>query len=68
MLTYLEQLEARAKQIGVDLIDVGQRAGTAKTTIQRWRRFELFPREETARLLMDEMSVIEREKAREKAA
>lgn len=68
MLTYLDQLEARAKEVGHDLIEVGQRAGVAKTTIQRWRHGELSPREDTARLLFDEMDLIEREKSRGRAA
>lgn len=50
--TYLAQLEAAAANAGVDLAEVCRLEGVAATTLQRWRKSEVHPREATAHALL----------------
>ena len=53
--TYLDQLDQEAARVGVDLSAACARAGVAATTLQRWRRGEVSPREGTAKLVLAEI-------------
>ena len=59
LIPYLDQLEVRAAELGLDLADVCAAEGVAPTTLARWRKGEATCREGTARALfrrMDEMA------------
>ena len=59
LIPYLDQLEVRAAELGLDLADVCAAEGVAPTTLARWRKGEGNCREGTARALfgrMDEMA------------
>lgn len=53
--TYLDQLEREAEHAGVDLAEACALAGVAKTTLQRWRKGEVFPREGTAKAIIEKI-------------
>lgn len=52
MLTYLEQLEAKASVCRVPLEAACKAEGVAATTLLRWRKGQTHPREDTTRALI----------------
>jgi ribulose-phosphate 3-epimerase len=52
---YLDQLEVRAAELGLELADVCAAEGVALTTLARWRKGEATCREGTARALFGRM-------------
>ena len=55
LFPYLDQLEVRAAELGLDLADVCAAEGVAPTTLARWRKGEATCREGTARALFGRM-------------
>ena len=55
LIPYLDQLEVRAAELGLDLADVCAAEGVALTTLARWRKGEATCREGTARALFRRM-------------
>ena len=55
LIPYLDQLEVRAAELGLDLADVCAAEGVAPTTLARWRKGEATCREGTARALFGRM-------------
>lgn len=69
LVPYLDQLEAACREHGIDLIDVCRAEGVADTTLLRWRKGEAFPREGTAKALIERITSLASERAHaEKAA
>jgi transposase-like protein len=69
--TYLAQLDQEAHEAGVDLSEACERAGIASTTLQRWRRGDVSPREATAKAVIAEIHALRMARAQpasEKAA
>ncbi len=50
--TYLDQIERAARDAGVNLAEACRREGIAATTLMRWRKGEVSPREATAQALL----------------
>ncbi len=63
MMSYLEQLEDRCRQVGLDLADVCEQEGVAATTLARWRKGEATCREGTVRRLFDRIDAVLEENA-----
>lgn len=59
MKSYLQQLEERAAEVGVDLVSVCEAEGVALTTFRRWRNGQTTPREKTAERLFKRMDNIQ---------
>ncbi len=55
LIAYLDQLEVRAAELGLDLADVCAAERVALTTLARWRKGEATCREGTARALFGRM-------------
>lgn len=53
MLTYLQQIQACADDLGVDLREACKAEGIALTTLMRWHKGQAYPREQTARALIE---------------
>lgn len=53
--TYFDQLQREADRAGVDLSQACSRAGIAATTLQRWKRGEVSPREATAKAIIEKI-------------
>ena len=51
LTTYLEQLDRRAAELGLNLEEVCAQEGVAATTVARWRKGEATCREGTAEKL-----------------
>lgn len=66
--SYLDQLERKASENGVDLADACRSEGIARTTLFRWRKGDAFPREATAAAIMRRIERMVRERATEDAA
>ena len=58
VVTYLDQLDERASELGVDLKRVCELEGVAATTLARWRKGEATCREETAHRLFARMDAM----------
>jgi hypothetical protein len=56
--TYLDQLERRAADIGVDLADVCKATGVAATTLARARQGKTSFTESTARKMFEHMEIL----------
>ena len=59
MIVYLEQLEKKAGELGLDLEEVCAAEGVAATTLQRWRLGRTTCREDTAKKLFSRMRIME---------
>lgn len=57
--TYLDQLEKEALAAGIDLADACARAGIAATTLQRWRKGDVAPREATAKAVIAQIRAMD---------
>lgn len=68
MITYLEQIQACAERHGVDLKEACKAEGIAATTLMRWIKGEAFPREQTARALLERIPTMHPIPAPEEAA
>lgn len=53
--TYFDQLEREAREAGVALERACEAAGVALTTLQRWRKGEVTPREATAKAISEQI-------------
>ena len=67
MITYLEQIQARATELKVDLRDACKAEGIASTTLMRWGKGEVFPREQTARALIERIEAMATPKSEDAA-
>ncbi|HDZ40047.1 MAG TPA: XRE family transcriptional regulator [Marinobacter sp.] len=56
MDTYLDQLEARCAELGVNLEEICLRDGVAYTTLWRWRKGHTTPRQDTVQALFKRMA------------
>jgi hypothetical protein len=63
IIPYLDQLEARAKALGLELKDVCKAEGIADTTLARWKANETTVRQGTAEALMRRMDEMAKERA-----
>lgn len=61
LTTYLEQLESAAAAATVDLSVACKEEGIAATTLQRWRKGEVAPREGTAKALFSRIERMKRQ-------
>lgn len=52
LIPYLQQLETAAAEAGVDLAAACEKEGIAATTLQRWRKGKVSPRQGTADAVM----------------
>jgi len=60
--TYLAQIDAAAEKAGVDVAQACEAEGIARTTLQRWRKGEVSPREATAQAVLKRITLIAEEK------
>ena len=68
METYLQQLEARAGEIGFSLDDVCLAAGVAATTLARWRKGQNACHKDTRDKLLARMEKMRTKPALKKAS
>ena len=66
LIYYLDQLEAAARNAGVDLAEVCRAVGVAPSTLMRWRKGEMTPRQATAEQILNRIERMKR--VREPAA
>jgi predicted site-specific integrase-resolvase len=66
--TYLEQLESAAAAAAVDLAEACKQEGVATTTLQRWRKGEVAPREGTAKALFARIEQMKRAQSQHRQA
>lgn len=58
MITYLDQIQSHAKACAVDPREACKAEGIALTTWQRWINGKAFPREQTARVLIERITAM----------
>lgn len=57
---YLAQMERAAKEAAIDLAEACRVEGVAATTLVRWRKGEVSPREGTAKAVLDRIAAMAR--------